>query len=104
MPLLLVVLGAAGWVAWAAHQGDPRGVTEALALARPCAALMLGVGLTGFAMRFDDGDPAQVRKRFVLIMVSLAMVSLVPHSVQESGVECRNIQSRYRPSSYHNSN
>ena len=74
MPLLLVVLGAAGWVAWAAHQGDPRGVTEALALARPCAALMLGVGLTGFAMRFDDGDPAQVRKRFVLIMVSLAMV------------------------------
>ncbi len=73
LPLLSGVLAAAGWLAWAAVDGRPHGVDQALAVGRPLAALLLGVGLTGFAGRagFATG-PA--RKHFVVTMVASALL------------------------------
>ena len=50
LPLLLPVLGAVAWVAVAAAYGVPDGVGEALAAARPAAALLLGLGLVAFVL------------------------------------------------------
>lgn len=73
-PLLLGVLLCAGWVAWAAARGAPHGIAEALAVGRPLAALLLGVGLTAVAWRDDEAEPRRARKRFVAIMVGLALL------------------------------
>lgn len=50
VPLLLPVLLAMAWTAKAQHAGRMDGVVEVLAVARPCMALLLGVGLTALAM------------------------------------------------------
>ena len=72
-PLLLGTLVPAGWVAWASVHGRPDGVTEALAIARPFACLLLGLGLTALAgMRIgaEDGQ----RKRFVAMMIAFTLL------------------------------
>lgn len=78
MPLLLGVIGPAGWVAWATSSGDPAGIPEALALARPFAALLLGLGLTGLsAMTWRPStDGVSDRRRFVLAMITFTLLQL----------------------------
>lgn len=73
LPLLLGVLASAGWLAFATTTGRPHGVDQALAVGRPLAALLLGVGLTGFAGRAGLATrPAS--QRFVATMVGLALL------------------------------
>gem|GEM_PF-4800602 len=73
MPLLLGMLVPCGWVAWACARSNPAGIPEALAIARPCCALVLGLGLTGLAgARFGAED--HQRRRFVATMVAVTLV------------------------------
>ncbi len=73
LPLLTGTFAAGGWLAWAAWQGQPHGVDQALAVGRPLAGLLLGVGLCGFAGRAGFATrPA--RKRFVFMMVGAALL------------------------------
>jgi len=76
MPLLLGVLGPAGWVAFATVRDDPAGIPEAIAVARPFAALLLGLGLTAVAGLRGAGaaDPTAERKRFVGAMVAFTLL------------------------------
>ncbi|MSP93515.1 MAG: hypothetical protein EXR79_17275 [Myxococcales bacterium] len=59
LPLLLPVLGAVAWVALAAVNDVADGVNEALAAARPAAALLLGVGLAAFVLPRTGSKSAQ---------------------------------------------
>jgi hypothetical protein len=72
-PLLLGVLVPCGWVAWACAHGKPHGVVEALAIARPFACLLLGLGLTALAAT-PSGPQELRRKRFVSVMVALTLL------------------------------
>ncbi len=50
VPLLLPLVLALGFAAWSAHQGRVDGLTDALAVSRACAVLLLGVGLSARAL------------------------------------------------------
>jgi hypothetical protein len=68
VPHLLVLAGAVTYVAQAAARGVPDGLAEAIATARPSAALLLGVGFAGWASaRLGPGAAADTgqRRRFI---------------------------------------
>ncbi len=84
-PLLLAVVVPCCWVALAAIKGEPAGVVEALAIARPFACLLLGLGLTGFAGASMGPEQLQ-RRKFVVVMVmaTLAQFALGGHHVLQT--------------------
>jgi hypothetical protein len=68
VPHLLVIAGAMTYLAQAAARGVPDGVAEALATARPSAALLIGVGFVGWATARLSPDAAadtRQRRRFI---------------------------------------
>ncbi len=73
-PLLLPVIGAAAWCAWAGSRGDAAGVTDALAVARPFAAMLCGLGLTAFAFTPRGDEDLAPAKRAVPVLVFLALL------------------------------
>lgn len=74
LPALLPVAGAAMWAAWASARGDPAGVMAALGVARPFAALLLGLGVTAFALTPFAGETIAPGKRAVPILVGVALL------------------------------
>ena len=72
-PLAIGLLLCCGWVAWASAAASPAGIAEALAIGRPLACLLLGLGLTAFSgMRW--GPEELRRRRFVAIIVGVTLL------------------------------
>ncbi len=75
LPLLLGVVFAAADVGMAAQRSDPSALFARLAIGRVCLALLLGVGITAWAMPRSGGTPSEVvrrKRRFNLSMAASA--------------------------------
>ncbi|MSP90726.1 MAG: hypothetical protein EXR79_02790 [Myxococcales bacterium] len=77
VPHVLVVAGSLAYVAQAAWRGPADGLAEALAAARPAAALLVGVGLAGFfTARWGRAGAADAAHRRAFVW-SLALVAAI---------------------------
>jgi len=75
LPLLLGVILAAADVGVAAQRGDPSSLFARLAVGRVCFALLLGVGITAWAMPSSGGSPSELvrrKRRFNFTMAAAA--------------------------------
>lgn len=81
LPLLLPLLLALAFVAWGAATAQPAGLMGALAVARACALLLLGVGLTALTLPQRRSEPPAVGSRAAwrLAAIALAVFGLGAH-------------------------
>lgn len=87
LPLLLPGLLAAAWAAMAAVRGDAAGVAEAVAMARPTMALLLGVGCAAAAllpaMVEEPPGAGHRQSTYGLIVFALVIFGLGGHHLLE---------------------
>lgn len=74
LPLLLPMVGAMAWAAFAVARGDAAGISAALAVARPFAAMFLGLGVTACALMPLGSEELAPGKRAVPILVAVALL------------------------------
>ncbi|MEY3013166.1 MAG: hypothetical protein RIT45_1901 [Pseudomonadota bacterium] len=76
MPLLLPMLTAAGFAAWQASRSDAAGVVDAVVMARPAAAMLLGLGLAAAALlpAMAEDHRGQGHRQATMLLVVVTMV------------------------------
>jgi hypothetical protein len=74
VPLALPLLLVLGFAAWSAWRGQVDGLTDALAVARTCAVLLVGVGLSARAMPRSAKDDAPSERRAAWQLAATALV------------------------------
>lgn len=74
VPLVVPLVLVAGFAAWSAYQGQVAGLTDALAVARACAVLLVGVGLSARAMPRGQAEDGGGRRKAAWNLAAAALV------------------------------